>query len=75
MCIDSHMIIYLKNIWHINVHWLIHNNLSKKIFGTFVCIDSHILIYFKKFKHFIMHVKSHVTWGAMWWVDFRKKFV
>jgi len=45
MCINFHMIIYVKLIW--------------KIFGALMCINSHMIISVKSLCHFIMHVKSH----------------
>jgi hypothetical protein len=40
MCIDFHMIIYMishmKILWHINVHWLSHDNLRDKSYEIFL---------------------------------------
>jgi hypothetical protein len=30
VCIDSHMIIHVKSLWHINVHWLTYDDVCEK---------------------------------------------
>jgi hypothetical protein len=40
--LHPHMIICVKNLCHINVHWLTHNNSCEKFFFTLMCMLNHI---------------------------------
>jgi hypothetical protein len=59
MCIDSHMIIYMKSFWHISMHWFTHDTLSEIFFNTLMCIDSHMIIYLKNLWYINVHWFTH----------------
>jgi len=76
VCIEFHMIIYMKshvkNLWHINVHWILDDNLCEKLCEKInVHWISHENLCEKLCEKFLsLYYAREITWGAMWCVDF-----